>query len=255
MQIITLVIAPVFVTAALYVMLGDLIRTRGEHFSVLKPKVYIAVFCTCDVVALVIQATGAAMTSHAFDTGKETKPGAHIIAGGVIFQLLTMLVFAALLLVFLVRSEKAGRGQSHRSRAYDEVGGLIRGGGAGAGAAAAHERAGSDAPIHLKNSSPSGRPWDSHLHDHDDHDHDRLHQDHDDELRTRVSGAVKDTWFVLAMWFSFVAVYVRSVFRAVQLMQGFRGYLATHEKFFIGLDGVIMFLAIAIFNVVNPYIL
>lgn len=253
MQIITLVIAPVFVTAALYVMLGDLIRTRGEHFSVLKPKVYIAVFCTCDVVALVVQATGAAIASHAFDTAKDTKPGAHIVAGGVIFQLLTMLVFAVLFLIFLVRSGKACRGPSHRARAH---GGVLRGGASGTGTgAAAHERVGSDTPIHLKDSSPGGRPWDSHLHDHDDHDHDRLHQDHDDELRTRASGSTKDTWLVLAMWFSFVAIYVRSVFRAVQLMQGFRGYLATHEKFFIGLDGVVMFLSIAIFNVVNPYIL
>lgn len=243
MQIITLVIAPVFVTAALYVMLGDLIRTRGEHFSVLKPKLYIAVFCTCDVIALVVQATGAAMASHAFDTGKDTTPGAHIVAGGVIFQLLTMLVFAFLYIIFLVRSEKAlkhrrgGTGYAATGPRRTRVG---RG-----------ERPGSDAPIHLKESS--SRPWNSHLHDQDDQDQDRLHHENDEELQTRAP--VKDTLFVLAMWFSFVAVYVRSVFRAVQLLQGFRGYLGTHEKFFIGLDGVVMFLAIAVFNFVNPYIL
>lgn len=233
MQIITLVVAPVFVTAGLYVMLGDIIRARGEHFSLLKPKVYVAVFCTCDVVALVVQATGAAMASHAFDTGKDTKPGAHIVAGGVIFQLLTMIVFGFLFLLFLVRSGKAQQPAARNKRKTN----AYRGGGA-------HERAGSDAPIHLKDSSPGGgRPWESHLHD-------------QDELRTRgTSAANKDTWLVLALWFSFVAVYIRSVFRAVQLMQGFRGYLATHEEFFIGLDGIVMFLAIFVFNVVNPYIL
>lgn len=237
MQIITLVIGPVFVTAALYVMLGDLIHARGAHFSPLKPKLYIAIFCTCDVVALVVQATGAALASHAFDTGGDTSHGAHIVAGGVIFQLVTMLVFATLFLVFLARSGKALK---HAPSAP------------GGGSVAAAERAGSDAPIHLKETSKKGRPWDRRSND-NELDQARLREHDDDQLRTRAPA--KHNALVLAMWFSFVAVYVRSIFRAVQLMQGFRGYLATHEKFFIGLDGVVMFLAIAVFNIVPPYIL
>lgn len=172
MQIITLIIGPVFVTAAIYVMLGYLIRLRGVQYSTLKPKVYVYIFCTCDVIALIVQAAGAALASRAFDQGEDTSKGSHIVVGGVAFQLVTMLVFAILFLVFLLRSRS-----------------------------------------------------------------------------TLVSK--RQHFMVLAMWISFVAVFVRSIFRCIQLGQGFHGYLSTHEGFFIGLDGAIMGLAIVVFNFIR----
>lgn len=54
------------------------------------------------------------------------------------------------------------------------------------------------------------------------------------------------------MWISFIVVYARGVFRAIQLIQGFRGYLSTHEGFFIGFDGVVMEVAIGVFIVIQP---
>jgi RTA1 like protein len=47
-------------------------------------------------------------------------------------------------------------------------------------------------------------------------------------------------------------IYVRSIYRTVELLQGWSGYLITHEGYFIGLDAVTMLLAVAVFNFIHP---
>ncbi|KAL2213869.1 RTA1-domain-containing protein [Sarocladium strictum] len=172
MQIITLIIAPVFVTAAIYVLLGLVIGMRGHAYSLIKPRLYIYIFCTCDVIALLVQAAGAALASRAFDQGRDTSRGAHIVVGGVVFQLATMTVFATLFLIFLYRSRQVA----------------------------------TSTPLLL---------------------------------------------MIASLWVSFLAVFIRSVFRCVQLVQGFKGHLSTTEAFFIALDGAVMSLAIAVFNFIR----
>ncbi|RAH48048.1 RTA1 domain-containing protein [Aspergillus brunneoviolaceus CBS 621.78] len=55
-----------------------------------------------------------------------------------------------------------------------------------------------------------------------------------------------------AMILSVVVIYVRSIYRTIELSQGWSGYLITHEVYFIVLDGVMMVLAVAVFNVFHP---
>ena len=55
-----------------------------------------------------------------------------------------------------------------------------------------------------------------------------------------------------AMIFSVVMIYIRSAYRTVELLQGWSGYLITHQIYFIVLDGGLMVLAVAIFNLLNP---
>lgn len=77
-QIVTLIIAPVFFSAALYVLLGKLIRDLGRASSILSAKWYTIIFCTCDVVSLIIQAVGGAMASMA-DTNEQQDRGTNIM--------------------------------------------------------------------------------------------------------------------------------------------------------------------------------
>lgn len=58
--------------------------------------------------------------------------------------------------------------------------------------------------------------------------------------------------FIGATAFSCLLIVVRSIYRTVELLQGFDGYLITHEEYFVGLNGVLMFLAVTVFNVVHP---
>ncbi|KAF4952738.1 hypothetical protein FGADI_6490 [Fusarium gaditjirri] len=158
MQISTLIIAPVFVTAGIYIILGRLIGIFGHDCSILRPNLYLWIFCTCDVISLVVQALGGGMASAAVNKNGNTAPGTHIMVAGIVFQLASMSIFVVLAIDFLIRSTKRGMLRSGKQ---------------------------SSIPI-------------------------------------------------------------------LKLLQGWSGYLVTHEQYFIGLDGVMMVIAIWIFNFIHP---
>ncbi|KAK5455815.1 hypothetical protein LTS15_005132 [Exophiala xenobiotica] len=161
MQIVTLVISPVFFTAALFVMLAQLSIQRGAHYSLIPPRLYLYIFCTCDVIALLIQAAGAAIASHEFDTQGDPEKGTHVVVAGLGFQLAAMTVFFACFLGFIARSFR--------------------------------------------------QTWPRH-----------------------------EVVLVGSMLLSFVSLYIRCVYRTVQLAEGWLGYLSTHERFFLALDAALM---------------
>ncbi|KAJ0117379.1 rta1 domain [Diaporthe amygdali] len=180
-QIVTLIIAPVFFSAALYVLLGKLISDMGRASSILSPKWYAIVFCTCDVVSLIIQAAGGAMASMA-DTDEEQDRGTHIMEGGIVFQLATMTLFGVLM------GDFARRIMSRRTG-----------------------------------------------------------------LRDSVTPSLK--LILVAMLVSFVMIYIRSIYRTIELAQGWRGYLITHEAYFIALDAATMVIAVAVFIPIDPAVM
>ncbi|KAI0837055.1 RTA1-domain-containing protein [Hypoxylon sp. FL0890] len=173
MQITTLIIGPVFFTAALYVLLGMFIEVLGREYSLLSARMYTIVFMTCDIISLVVQAVGGAMASMASGDGNDTKLGTNIMVTGVLFQLAAMTVFALLTLDFLRRSSKFGL-----PREYNKI--------------------------------------------------------------------------LIALFISLAAIFARSIFRAVELIEGWNGYLMMHETYFIALDGALMVLAVIIFLPFDP---
>lgn len=60
---------------------------------------------------------------------------------------------------------------------------------------------------------------------------------------------------LVAMVVSFVMIYIRSVYRTIELAQGWSGFLITHEGYFIGLDAALMVVAVAVFLVFDPAVL
>ncbi|PVI05777.1 RTA1-domain-containing protein [Periconia macrospinosa] len=108
MQITTLIIAPVFVTGALYILLGMFITLLGREFSIISPRMYAIVFLVCDVISLVIQAVGGAMASMASSNLEDPWPGTRIMIGGVVFQLIAMTAFTALAVDFVRRMVALG---------------------------------------------------------------------------------------------------------------------------------------------------
>jgi chromate transport protein ChrA len=60
------------------------------------------------------------------------------------------------------------------------------------------------------------------------------------------------TPLLAAMVFSIVCIYARSIYRTIELLQGWSGFLISHERYFIALDGAMMILAVAVFNVIHP---
>jgi RTA1 like protein len=174
MQITTLIIAPTFFAAGLYVILGQLIHVLGRETSIISPRLYIMIFCTCDLVSLVLQAIGGGLASVASgEIDGNTTPGTNIMVGGIAFQLGTMTFFAFLVFDFLRRTRKLS------------------------------------IPLDYKK-------------------------------------------VLVASFISFTLIYIRSIYRTIELAQGWNGYLITHEGFFLGLDASVMFVAVAVFLVFDP---
>ncbi|KAG0645724.1 Sphingoid long-chain base transporter RSB1 [Hyphodiscus hymeniophilus] len=180
-QIVTLIIAlaPAFFTAGTYVILGRLIRTLGPHISPIGPNTYLYIFCSADILSLVIQAIGGAQAASAYaqTPPSSTKVGTHIMVAGIVFQLASVLVFSTLFFIVVKRAFK-GNSEVLKER----------------------------------------------------------------KIRALIAGTS----------LSVVCVIIRSVYRTVELSEGWSGYLITHEGYFIGLDGVLMVIAVGIFNFVQP---
>lgn len=58
-----------------------------------------------------------------------------------------------------------------------------------------------------------------------------------------------------AIFLSFVVIYIRSVYRTIELAQGWRGHLITHEVYFIALDAAMMVIAVAVFVPIDPAVM
>lgn len=86
-------IAPAFLTAAIYLCLGRIVHVYGEHLSYFKPGTYTLIFCTCDLISLVLQALGGAIASGA-NTQSQSDLGRNIMLAGLIFQVVSLIIFA-----------------------------------------------------------------------------------------------------------------------------------------------------------------
>lgn len=69
---------------------------------------------------------------------------------------------------------------------------------------------------------------------------------------SRVSTQPGCTTVMAALFISLIAIYVRSIFRTIELAEGWTGYLMLHERYFIALDGSLMVLAVGVFLFFDP---
>ena len=62
----------------------------------------------------------------------------------------------------------------------------------------------------------------------------------------------KIQYVIAATAFSVVVLVIRSIYRTIELLQGWDGYLINTERYFIALDGTMMVLFVGVFNFVQP---
>ncbi|KAJ5888692.1 RTA1-domain-containing protein [Penicillium taxi] len=178
-QICTLIIAPTFFTAGIYVLLGRLIRLFGPESSILTPKLYLWIFCTCDIISLVVQAAGGGLASSESGVeGGNTKPGTDTMVAGIIFQLVSITIFIGFAADFIRRVSRMG------------------------------------------------------------------------QLKKLTSGTILPLTGAIVL--SVAVIYVRSIYRAIELVQGWSGFLITHEVYLVAMDGAMMVIAVGVFNIFHP---
>ncbi|RKK21530.1 hypothetical protein BFJ66_g17301 [Fusarium oxysporum f. sp. cepae] len=59
-------------------------------------------------------------------------------------------------------------------------------------------------------------------------------------------------WLLVSVFISLTMIFIRSIYRTIELIQGREGYLITHEGFFIGLDAATTTIVVGIFNFFDP---
>jgi hypothetical protein len=106
MQISCLIFAPSFIAAGIYITLKDIITTFGAETSILKPIYYTWIFISCDIVCLVLQSVGGGLAGSAGFNAKQRDVGTDMMIAGVTLQVMTLIVFAALVSLYASRTRK-----------------------------------------------------------------------------------------------------------------------------------------------------
>ncbi|OQE17698.1 hypothetical protein PENFLA_c023G07224 [Penicillium flavigenum] len=99
--LVCLTIGPAFISASIYICLGRIVVIYGENISRLHPRTYTIVFILCDLVSLLLQASGGAITSIAdADQPDLGQAGINIMIAGLSTQVVSLAIFMALCLDF-----------------------------------------------------------------------------------------------------------------------------------------------------------
>ncbi|KAJ4360497.1 uncharacterized protein N0V89_001062 [Didymosphaeria variabile] len=102
MQIICITVAPVFYCAAVYVLLSQLIITADPVLSRLPPKLFYYVFIPADIICLVLQATGGALSATGA-TVSAVNTGVDVSKAGLILQVVVLVLFLSFFVDYLAR--------------------------------------------------------------------------------------------------------------------------------------------------------
>jgi len=98
MQISTTIMAPTFLIAANFIILGRITTRLGPQFCRLSPVQYATFFLSCDTIALIVQAIGGGIAS-----GTQPVLGGHIMLGGIAVQFFVLILYSILAAEFLFR--------------------------------------------------------------------------------------------------------------------------------------------------------
>ncbi|KFY41545.1 hypothetical protein V494_02929 [Pseudogymnoascus sp. VKM F-4513 (FW-928)] len=102
-QLSSLIMAPALTTAGIYTTLAMMIPILGQHTSPLKPKLYLIIFLTIDIISLVVQGVGGALAGQAFGKKQSTNNATTIMVAGIMFQLVSTCIFTTLYQYVLFR--------------------------------------------------------------------------------------------------------------------------------------------------------
>jgi hypothetical protein len=185
MQITATILAPTPLLAANFVILGRIINQIGPSYTRLRPKWYTIIFCVCDVISLTVQGVGGGLASSEAANGGDARLGGNVMLGGIVFQLVTIIVFSICATEFFIR--------------------VVR-----------------DLPIRRHN------------------------------LHTRGYLDGRGKAMVAALAFNTTCLFIRSVYRTIELSDGWSGRIISTQVYFNVLDGGMVTLAIYTLNIAHP---
>ncbi|KAM0722244.1 hypothetical protein Q7P37_001685 [Cladosporium fusiforme] len=109
MQIVCIAFAPVYMTAAIYITLYKSVMRLSPASALFKPALYYQIFIPCDVLCLVIQAAGGALSTQ---SNGSSQAGVDAALAGLSLQVVVIFLFMALSVQYAFsyrRDVKAGK--------------------------------------------------------------------------------------------------------------------------------------------------
>ncbi|CDZ98167.1 RTA-like protein [Phaffia rhodozyma] len=216
MQICCLILAPALIMASNYLILGLIINKLGIQYSRIAPKWYTVIFCSGDIISLIVQAIGGASAAIAVqDTSlprKDPEKGAKIMVGGIIFQMFVMVLFTALGAEFLFRwaTNRPFVRTISSEGSSDQV---------------------DESPGSALKQSP--------------------------EKTASSEEAEVERWRLLLIGLagSTLLIFIRSIYRTIELLDGWSGPIISNQQLFNCLDGMMIALALILVNFLHPGLL
>ncbi|KKK23908.1 hypothetical protein AOCH_004197 [Aspergillus ochraceoroseus] len=106
--LVSLTIAPAFLSAAIYLCLSRIVVAYGERISYFRPRTYTMVFIAFDFIALLLQAIGGGIAASTDGSNAKTVHlGKNIMIGGLAWQVASLLIFAGMSGYFVLRVRRA----------------------------------------------------------------------------------------------------------------------------------------------------
>lgn len=219
-QIICLTMAPAFIMAGVYYILAQLLVVHQSElktdYSIFKPLWFSYIFIFCDIVSLVMQAIGGAIAATSLEDFRDILPGTHIMLSGIAFQVFSMTLFLFLLFHFLFRIYfRANPNIKFSCRTLFD----------------------------LFFQTENGKKLTAKL------------DPYYNPAYIHVRQRKYFPYFPLIITTSVLFVYIRCIYRVVELSQGWRGYLIVHEAFVMSLDALMVLLTALIYLPFHPVIL
>ncbi|KAM9911167.1 hypothetical protein OXX59_002395 [Metschnikowia pulcherrima] len=219
MQSLCLTVAPAFIMAGIYFLFAQSVAVHGRQYSLLKPMWYSYFFISADILSILIQATGGALLS---DGGKsQEKWGDIIMFVGILIQIVAITIFLFFWFIFLGRTFFHDRDSIPAHCSYRKKSALNY--------------------IKLLLNVPSAREYKlGHL--------DAFYNPKYQSIRFRTLYS----YYPLALSVAVILVYIRCLYRVVELKMGFDGYLMSHEVYLFVLDSVFIALTGFVFIPFHP---
>ncbi|KAK9476634.1 RTA1 like protein-domain-containing protein [Lipomyces japonicus] len=214
LQIICLTLAPAFFMAGIYFLLAEIVIIWGVKNSIAKPWAYSQLFILLDIISIILQAAGGGLAATALLDNEETDTGTHIMVAGLAFQVFSTSLFFIAGFIFWVKSHKSRqRAKQFADTLYVPT--IEPDMTIGEQNYASPEYIGPEKFAHIRNSK-----W--------------------------------TKFEIAAIIIAVVLVYIRSIYRVVELSMGWTGYLMAHEVFFLVLDGLMVVIAMWIMFIFYP---
>lgn len=216
-QFVSLTISPAFTMAAIYFFMAQVLVVYqlgvSRRLCMLKPLWFSYIFVVCDVLSLVIQAAGGAMASLSLDGDGDAENGTHVMVAGLAFQVFSMLFFIFITVNFFYR---VWFRSDHAIRfSFANLFALLF-------------------------NTPKGKQLSHQLDP-------TFSQEYASARRLTIFG-----YLPLILYSSVLFIYIRCIYRVIELAQGWSGYLITHEVYIMTLDALMVCLTCAIYVPFHP---